>query len=68
MAAVWNPRAPRDMDRTTDYRVKTISGLYGMVKNVEHQALVAQSENVAWFYLLNTSDGERTGCGVAHGS
>lgn len=25
-----------------------------MVKGVEHQALVAESDNVAWFYLLNT--------------
>jgi ketosteroid isomerase-like protein len=40
-------------DRADDF-VKAISGLYGMVTGVEHQATVAQGENVAWFYVLNT--------------
>ena|SRR5579859_3011220 len=40
-------------DRADDF-IKSISGLYGMVKGVEHQALVAEGENVAWFYILNT--------------
>jgi len=40
-------------DRADDF-VKSISGLYGMVQGVEHQALVADGENVAWFYVLNT--------------
>ena len=40
-------------DRADDF-IKTISDLYGMVKGVEHQAMVAEGENVAWFYVLNT--------------
>jgi ketosteroid isomerase-like protein len=40
-------------DRADDF-IKTISGLYGMVTGVEHQATVAEGENVAWFYVLNT--------------
>jgi hypothetical protein len=40
-------------DRADDF-IKTISGLYGMVTGVEHKATVADGENVAWFYVLNT--------------
>jgi ketosteroid isomerase-like protein len=40
-------------DRADDF-VTTISGLYGMVRGVEHQAIIAEGENVAWFYVLNT--------------
>lgn len=39
--------------RADDY-IKAITGLYGMVKGVEHQATVADGENVAVFYLLDT--------------
>lgn len=40
-------------DRADDY-MKAISGLYGMVKGVEHQATIAQGDDVAVFYLLDT--------------
>ena len=40
-------------DRADDF-INTISGLYGMVTGVEHQATVAEGDNVAWFYVLNT--------------
>lgn len=40
-------------DRADDF-IKTISELYGMVKGVDHQAFVAEGDNVAWFYVLNT--------------
>ena len=40
-------------ERADDY-VKAITGLYGMVKGVEHQATITEGENVAVFYLLDT--------------
>lgn len=40
-------------ERADDY-VKAITGLYGMVKGVEHQATIAQGDDVAVFYLLDT--------------
>jgi limonene-1,2-epoxide hydrolase len=40
-------------DRADDY-IKAISGLYGMVKSVEHQATIAEGVDVAVFYLLDT--------------
>ena len=40
-------------ERAEDY-IKAITGLYGMVKGVEHQATIADGENVAVFYLLDT--------------
>ena len=45
---------PIDTFERADDFVNSISGLYGMVKGVEHQAMVAQGGNVAWFYLLDT--------------
>ena len=39
--------------RADDY-VKAITGLYGMIKGVQHQATIAQREDVAVFYLLDT--------------
>ena len=45
---------PIDRFERADDFIKTISALYGMVKSVEHQATVAEGENVAWFYVLNT--------------
>jgi ketosteroid isomerase-like protein len=40
-------------DRADDY-VKAISGLFAMVKGIEPQAIVADGENVAVFYVLQT--------------
>jgi len=40
-------------ERADDY-MKAISGLYGMVRGVEHQATIAQGDEVAVFYLLDT--------------
>jgi limonene-1,2-epoxide hydrolase len=40
-------------NRADDY-VKAISGLYGMVKGIDHQATVADGDNVAVFYVLKT--------------
>ena len=40
-------------ERADDY-VKAISGLYQMVKGIEHQATVGDGDNVAVFYLLKT--------------
>ena len=39
--------------RADDY-VKAITGLYGMVKGVQHEATIANGENVALFYVLDT--------------
>ena len=39
--------------RADDY-IKAISGLYGMVKGIEHQATIAQGDDVAVFYVLDT--------------
>jgi hypothetical protein len=40
-------------DRADDF-IKTISGLYAMVSGVEHQAVLTEGDNVAWFYVLHT--------------
>lgn len=40
-------------DRADDY-VKAITGLYAMVKGIEHQATIREGENVAVFYVLDT--------------
>jgi limonene-1,2-epoxide hydrolase len=40
-------------ERADDY-MKAIAGLYGMVRGVEHQATIAQGDDVAVFYLLDT--------------
>jgi ketosteroid isomerase-like protein len=41
-------------ERADDY-IKAITRLYGMVKGVEHQATIAEGENVAVFSLLDTA-------------
>ena len=40
-------------DRADDY-IKAISALYGMVNGVEQQATVAEGDDVAVFYVLDT--------------
>lgn len=40
-------------DKADDY-IKAISGLYGMVKGVDHQAVIADADEVASFYVLDT--------------
>jgi len=40
-------------ERADDY-MKAISGLYGMVRGVEHQATIAEGDAVAVFYVLDT--------------
>ena len=45
---------PIDRFERADDFINTISGLYGMVTGVEHQAIVAEGDDVAWFYVLNT--------------
>ena len=40
-------------DKADDY-VRSITGLYGMVKGIEHQATIAEGDDVAVFYLLDT--------------
>lgn len=40
-------------DKADDY-VASITRLYGIVKGVEHQATVADGDEVALFYLLDT--------------
>jgi ketosteroid isomerase-like protein len=45
---------PIDRFERADGYVKAISNLYGMVKGVEHQATIAQGDEVAVFYLLDT--------------
>src|SRR5689334_21168995 len=45
---------PIDRFDRADEFIATISGLYGMVTSVEHQATLAEGDNVAWFYVLNT--------------
>ena len=40
-------------DRADDY-VNAIKGLYDMVKGVQHQATVAEGDDVAVFYRLDT--------------
>jgi len=41
-------------DRADDF-MKEISGLYGMVKGVDHQAKIAVGDEVAVFYILDTA-------------
>jgi ketosteroid isomerase-like protein len=45
---------PIDRFNTADDYVSAISRLYGMVKGVEHQATVAEGDQVAVFYVLDT--------------
>lgn len=40
-------------DRADDY-MKAISALYGMVKGIAHQATIAEGDDVAVFYVLDT--------------
>ena len=40
-------------DRADDY-IKAISALYGMVKGIAHQATIAEGDDVAVFYVLDT--------------
>ena len=40
-------------DRADDY-IKAISALYGMVKGIEHLATIAEGDDVAVFYVLDT--------------
>jgi len=40
-------------DRADDY-IKALSALYGMVKGVDHQATIAEGDDVAVFYVLDT--------------
>jgi ketosteroid isomerase-like protein len=40
-------------DRADDF-MQAISGLFGMVKGVDHQAMIADGDQVAVFYLLDT--------------
>ena len=47
-------QGPIDQFERADDFVKTISGLYAMVQGVEHQAIIAEGENVGWFYVLRT--------------
>lgn len=41
-------------DRADDF-MKEISGLYGMVRGADHQARIADGDEVAVFYLLDTA-------------
>jgi len=45
---------PIDRFERADDFMKSISGLYQMVKGAETQAMIAQGDDVAWFYLLDT--------------
>ncbi len=45
---------PIDTFERADDFMKSISGLFGMVRGVEHQATIAQGDEVAVFYLLDT--------------
>jgi len=45
---------PIDKFQRADDYLKAITGLYGMVKGVEHQATVGEGDEVAVFYLLDT--------------
>jgi ketosteroid isomerase-like protein len=45
---------PIDRFSTADDYVKAITALYGIVKGVEHQATIADGDNVAVFYVLDT--------------
>ena len=45
---------PIDRFDSADDYIKAITGLYGMVKGIEHQATISDGDNVAVFYLLDT--------------
>lgn len=45
---------PIDKFESADDYIKAISALYEMVEGVEHQATVAQGDDVAVFYILST--------------
>jgi len=45
---------PIDKFQRADDYLKAITGLYGMVKDVEHQATIGEGDEVAVFYLLDT--------------
>lgn len=45
---------PIDKVQRADDYLKAITGLYGMVKGVEHQATITEGDEVAVFYLLDT--------------
>ncbi len=45
---------PIDRFEKADDYIKAITGLYGMVKGIEHQATITEGENVATFYVLDT--------------
>jgi limonene-1,2-epoxide hydrolase len=45
---------PIDKFSSADDYMKAITALYGMVKGVEHQATIAQGDDVAVFYVLDT--------------
>jgi ketosteroid isomerase-like protein len=45
---------PIDKFQRADDYLKAITGLYGMVKGVEHQATIGEGDEVAVFYLLDT--------------
>ena len=45
---------PIDKFQRADHYLKAITGLYGMVKGVEHQATIGEGDEVAVFYLLDT--------------
>jgi ketosteroid isomerase-like protein len=46
---------PIDQFSRADDYVKAISGLFAIVKGIEPQAIVADGENVAVFYVLQTA-------------
>jgi ketosteroid isomerase-like protein len=45
---------PIDKFQRADDYLKAITGLYAMVKGVEHQATIGEGDEVAVFYLLDT--------------
>jgi limonene-1,2-epoxide hydrolase len=45
---------PIDKFQRADDYLKAITGLYGMVKGVEHQGTIGEGDEVAVFYLLDT--------------
>lgn len=45
---------PIDKFQRADDYLKPITGLYGMVKGVEHQATIGEGDEIAVFYLLDT--------------
>ena len=46
---------PIDRFDRADDLIREISGLYGMVKGVDHQAKIAVGDEVAVFYILDTA-------------